>query len=52
MLLPDPTFWFIRLLERIGLADRLRLPTQHALLARAADPSRSASSSSADRLVA
>lgn len=34
--LPDPTFWFIRGLEWIGLARRLRLPSERALLARAA----------------
>ena len=35
-LLPDPTFWFIRGLERVGLARRLKIPSNRALLARAA----------------
>jgi stearoyl-CoA desaturase (Delta-9 desaturase) len=35
VLLPDPTYRFIRLLEAIGLAERLRIPSQRALLARA-----------------
>ncbi|MFM8936852.1 MAG: acyl-CoA desaturase [Vulcanococcus sp.] len=35
-LLPDPTYRFIRLLERLGWAQRLRIPSTHALLARAA----------------
>lgn len=34
--LPDPTYSFIRLLERCGWAWRLRLPSERALLARAA----------------
>ena len=34
--LPDPTYWFIQLLERAGWAWRLRLPSSQALLARAA----------------
>ncbi len=34
--LPDPTYRFIRLLERAGWAWRLRQPTERALLARAA----------------
>ncbi len=34
--LPDPTYRFIRLLERLGLARQLRLPSERALLARAA----------------
>jgi stearoyl-CoA desaturase (delta-9 desaturase) len=33
--LPDPTYAFIRLLERAGWASRLRLPTEQAILARA-----------------
>ena len=33
--LPDPTYRFIRLLERLGWASRLRLPTSRALQARA-----------------
>jgi stearoyl-CoA desaturase (delta-9 desaturase) len=33
--LPDPTYRFIRLLERCGWAWRLRLPSERALLARA-----------------
>ena len=36
-LLPDPTYHFIRLLERCGLAWELRIPSDRALLARAAD---------------
>ncbi|MFM7652643.1 MAG: acyl-CoA desaturase [Vulcanococcus sp.] len=32
--LPDPTYRFIRLLERFGWASRLRVPSEHALLAR------------------
>ena len=35
VLLPDPTYRFIRLLERLGLASRLRIPSERALLARA-----------------
>jgi stearoyl-CoA desaturase (delta-9 desaturase) len=31
--LPDPTYRFIQLLERLGLARRLRLPSERALLA-------------------
>ena len=34
--LPDPTYRFIRLLERLGWASDLRIPSQRALLARAA----------------
>jgi len=34
--LPDPTYRFIQLLERAGWASRLRLPSNRALLARAA----------------
>lgn len=34
--LPDPTYRFIRLLERLGWASRLRVPSERALLARAA----------------
>lgn len=34
--LPDPTYGFIRLLERLGWASDLRIPSQRALLARAA----------------
>jgi len=34
--LPDPTYRFIRLLERFGLASHLRRPSERALLARAA----------------
>lgn len=34
--LPDPTFQFIRLLERCGWARQLRVPSDRALLARAA----------------
>lgn len=33
--LPDPTFWFLKLLERLGLASNLRVPTESELLARA-----------------
>lgn len=33
--LPDPTYRFIRLLERLGWASDLRIPSQRALLARA-----------------
>jgi stearoyl-CoA desaturase (delta-9 desaturase) len=33
--LPDPTFRFIRLLEQLGWARRLRIPSERALLARA-----------------
>lgn len=36
--LPDPTFWFIRLLQGLGLASKLRIPTERELLARAAEP--------------
>ena len=36
-LLPDPTYRFIRLLERCGWAWELRIPSDRALLARAAD---------------
>ncbi len=35
VLLPDPTYWFIKGLERLGLARRLRIPSDRALLARA-----------------
>ncbi|RZM82804.1 acyl-CoA desaturase [Leptolyngbya iicbica] len=35
--LPDPTFQFIRLLERVSLASRLHLPTEQSLLKRAND---------------
>ena len=35
VLLPDPTYRFIRLLERWGLAWNLRVPSEGALLARA-----------------
>jgi stearoyl-CoA desaturase (delta-9 desaturase) len=34
-LLPDPTYGFIRLLEALGLASRLRIPGEQAMLARA-----------------
>ncbi len=34
--LPDPTYRFIRLLEQFGLARKLRIPSDRALLARAA----------------
>ena len=33
--LPDPTYRFIRLLEQLGWARRLRIPSERALLARA-----------------
>jgi stearoyl-CoA desaturase (delta-9 desaturase) len=33
--LPDPTYRFIRLLEGLGWARRLRVPSERALLARA-----------------
>jgi stearoyl-CoA desaturase (delta-9 desaturase) len=36
VLLPDPTYRFIRLLERLGLARKLRIPSDRALLARTA----------------
>ena len=36
VLLPDPTYRFIRLMESAGLARRLRIPSERALLARAA----------------
>ena len=36
--LPDPTYSFIRLLERLGWASRLRIPSDRALLARAVVP--------------
>ena len=36
-LLPDPTYRFIRLLERFGWAWDLRIPSNHALLVRGAD---------------
>jgi len=35
MVLPDPTYRFIRLLEQLGLAWQLRRPGRRALLARA-----------------
>jgi stearoyl-CoA desaturase (delta-9 desaturase) len=35
-LLPDPTFWFIKLLQKLGWADQLRQPSERALLARSA----------------
>ncbi|MFM2080754.1 MAG: hypothetical protein RLZZ124_1397 [Cyanobacteriota bacterium] len=35
--LPDPTYRFIRCLEQCGWASRLRLPSERALLARAAN---------------
>lgn len=35
-LLPDPTFRFIRLLQHLGWASRLRQPSERALLARSA----------------
>jgi stearoyl-CoA desaturase (delta-9 desaturase) len=37
VLLPDPTYQFIRLLKRCGLAWDVRVPSERALLARAAD---------------
>ncbi|MEB3325285.1 MAG: fatty acid desaturase [Cyanobacteriota bacterium] len=36
--LPDPTYGFIRLLERAGWASRLRRPSERALLERARGP--------------
>jgi stearoyl-CoA desaturase (delta-9 desaturase) len=33
--LPDPTFWFIRMLEFLKLASKLRVPSETELLARA-----------------
>ncbi len=36
LLLPDPTYRFIRLLERLGWASDLTIPSEKALLARAA----------------
>ncbi len=33
--LPDPTFWFLKLLEFLGIASKLNVPTETALLARA-----------------
>jgi stearoyl-CoA desaturase (delta-9 desaturase) len=36
LLLPDPTYRFIRLLERMGWAHSLRIPSEAALIARAA----------------
>jgi len=36
VLLPDPTYRFIQLLARLGLASALRIPSDRALLARAA----------------
>jgi stearoyl-CoA desaturase (delta-9 desaturase) len=35
VLLPDPTYRFVRLLERLGWASHLRVPSAHALMARA-----------------
>ena len=35
-MLPDPTYRFIRLLQALGLASNLRIPSQRALLSRAA----------------
>ncbi|MGB3200148.1 MAG: acyl-CoA desaturase [Nodosilinea sp.] len=32
--LPDPTFWFLKLLEFLGLASNLRVPSESELLAR------------------
>jgi len=37
--LPDPTFMFIQMLERVAWASRLQLPTEASLLARATPPS-------------
>ncbi len=36
VLLPDPTYRFIRLLEGVGLANQLRVPSERALQAKAA----------------
>jgi stearoyl-CoA desaturase (Delta-9 desaturase) len=33
--LPDPTFWFIRILEFLNLASKIRVPSETELLARA-----------------
>lgn len=33
--LPDPTFWFIRMLESLKLASKIRVPSETELLARA-----------------
>ncbi|MEL6938930.1 MAG: hypothetical protein AAFO84_07030 [Cyanobacteria bacterium J06598_1] len=30
--LPDPTFWFIQCLQRVGLASKLKEPSRKALL--------------------
>ena len=38
--LPDPTYSFIRALERLGWASRLRIPSERAMLARVAGASR------------
>jgi stearoyl-CoA desaturase (delta-9 desaturase) len=35
VVLPDPTYRFIRLLEAVGLAKQLRVPSERALLAKA-----------------
>jgi stearoyl-CoA desaturase (delta-9 desaturase) len=36
VLLPDPTYRFIQVLAWLGLARQLRIPSERALLARAA----------------
>jgi stearoyl-CoA desaturase (delta-9 desaturase) len=38
VLLPDPTYGFIRLLERCGWASQVRIPSRHALRARRRRP--------------
>ncbi|MEM6435928.1 MAG: acyl-CoA desaturase [Cyanobacteria bacterium P01_D01_bin.115] len=38
--LPDPTYRFIKLLERVGLATRVKVPKERHLLARARDRAR------------
>ena len=38
--MPDPTYSFIRALERLGWASRLRIPSERAMLARVAGASR------------
>lgn len=37
--LPDPTFWFIRMLEFLQLASKIRVPSETELLARASNRS-------------
>ena len=36
--LPDPTFWFVKMLEFFGLASKIKVPAEADLLARAKQP--------------